>query len=102
MRAHAFRCVILSLAVACGGDAPVAPAGSITLEELPPAEVADLRQQEQAELARIEQRRQASSLSADSLKSLWKSFGKDWDSKGALVLCIPRAYDGVARIIGPE
>lgn len=102
MRSHVMRCAALFLALACGRDVPLAPPGSVTLEQLSPAEVADLRQQEQAELARIEERRLASDLSADSLKALWKSFNTDWDSRGALVLCIPRQYDGAARIVGPE
>jgi hypothetical protein len=64
---------MLLLVVACGGDAPLAPAGSVTLEELSPSEVADLHQQEQAELARLEARRVASADSLDALGLSWSA-----------------------------
>jgi hypothetical protein len=93
--------MLLALA-ACGGDAPVSPTESVTLEELPASEVAELVQQEQAELARIEARRTASGPRRDSLQADWTVRGKDWDTRGPIVLCGPRQYEGAARIIGPE
>lgn len=102
MRAHVIGCLTLTLVAACNGDAPVGPDDSLTLEDLPASEVAALQQQEQAELARIETRRQASGLSADSLRTHWASFQKDWDTRGPVMICVPREYDGIAKIIGPE
>lgn len=102
MRAHALVGLMVILAMGCSDAAPVAPENSTTLEELPPAEVADLKQQEQEELARIEARKESSEFTRDSLKALWVGLKKDWDSKGPLIVCVPRDYNGDARIIGPE
>ena len=102
MRAHAIRCLTFVLLAACAGDAPLAPVESVTLEELPPAEVADLYQQEQAELARVTARHAASDSTLDSLRTAWTSLRTDWAIDGSLVLCVPRPYDAQVRIIGPE
>jgi hypothetical protein len=93
---------MLVLLAACGGDAAFAPVNSITLEELSPSELAALQQQEQAELARVEDRRQASAGPFDSLQSYWSSLGTNWKTRGPVVLCAPREYDGAVRIVGPE
>lgn len=102
MRAHAIRCFAFILLAACAGDAPLAPVKAVTLEELPPAEVADLYQQEQAELARVAVRAAASDSILDSLRTVWTSFRTDWEFDGSLMLCVPRPYDAQVRIIGPE
>lgn len=86
----------------CAGDAPVAPAHQITIDELPPGEVADLQQLEESELARIEARRSDGAVSLDSLTVLWMGLKADWAQRGPLLVCAPRPYDGAARIIGPE
>lgn len=93
--------VVIALA-GCSGDAMLAPAGSITLEDLPAAEVDDLREAEQAELARIEARRAEDVVALDSLAKAWLAVQKTWDRKGNLLLCAPNSYEGAAAIIGPE
>jgi hypothetical protein len=102
MLARSLAALVVIVLAGCTGDAPLAPPGAITLEDLPTAEVDDLREAEQAELARIEARRDASAGSLDSLAAAWKAERKSWDRKGALLLCAPRSYDGAAAIIGPE
>ena len=95
--------ILTMLAIAgCAGDAPVAPAHQITIDELPAGEVADLQQLEQSELARIEARRSNEAVSFDSLSVLWSGLKADWAQRGPLLVCAPRPYDGAARIIGPE
>lgn len=96
--------VILTMFVfaGCTGDAPVAPAHQITIDELPPGKLADLQQLEQSELARIEARRSNGAISLDSLKVLWTELRADWAQRGPLLVCAPLPYDGAARIIGPE
>jgi hypothetical protein len=102
MRSHAFLGLLFVAALGCSDSAPVAPDEYVTLDDLSPAEVAALQQLEEEELARIEARRSASTITLDSLKSYWGSLQKNWDSKGPLLICVPRSYDGGAKIIGPE
>jgi hypothetical protein len=91
------------LVAACAGERSVAPVEYLTMEQLPAAEVADLRQQEAAEVARIEARRVASGDAFDSLSVLWSSLQPmSWGTTGALLACLPRAYDGEVKIVGPE